>query len=163
MALELQRQPSRKSCGPTTVAMLVGVPVAQVLALQPSVRMTPRRQRIREHDTNVGELRRLLAHFGYQLGPRCLGTVAPLTVLRLDHVASRGWHWAAQEGTWVYDPCLREPVHICEYHTVLERPADDVSERLSWYPVARPGEWLRPGIYRRAGQVIGRYRLPRAS
>jgi hypothetical protein len=138
--LTLQRQPTRTSCGPTTVAMLADVPVADVLALQPAVRLTATRRRLRCHRTNVGELARLLDAYGLRLGPRAAFTTSRLQVIRVDRAVGRGWHWAAADGTWVYDSCLDEPVFIAEYHRALGVSEVTLDGRLSVYPVVRAGE-----------------------
>lgn len=141
MALDLQRQPSPTSCGPTTVAMIVGRPVAEILPWQQVARRTPARRRMRSHRTNVGELRRLLDSFGYQLGARC-ATPSHLAVVRVDRPVGRGWHWAAQEGATVYDPALDAPVALSAYHRALGLEAATLTGRLSWYPVAPIGQRL---------------------
>lgn len=131
----LQRQPTRTSCGPTVVAMLAGVPVANVLARQPAARVTVRRRRDPSNRTNVGEMRRLLDGYGLALGARVRYWRGRRAVLRLDHVLAQGWHWAALDGAYVFDPSYARPIHICDYHRVLHRPEDEIDARLSFYPV----------------------------
>lgn len=130
-----QKQPSRRSCGPTSVAILAGVPVADVLAMLPSVR-EGRRAGKRTHGTNVGELRRLLARHGWTMGPRRQGRppahlVAIVRVVHRPGVNS-SWHWTAARGGIVYDPAYTGPMEAPRYFSPIDRA------RVSHYVITRP-------------------------
>ncbi len=127
----LQEQPTKTSCGPTCVAMLAGVPVADVLRKVKAVRSQARRKKT-NHGTNVAEIIRLLQPYGMTLGRRLRGERTPRTgqfLLRIEKRAGRRWHWAVLSDGWVYDPIMDTPI-----------PADlmDVPAAwLSWYEAER--------------------------
>jgi len=112
--LRHQRQPSRTSCGPTCVAMLADVPVARVLALVPTVRLTPSRQRRKDDRTNVGEMRRLLAAHGLEMGGRNPGIARSLrpALLRIPHWRGANWHYAVSCTGWLFDPAKKRVVEL---------------------------------------------------
>lgn len=123
--ITVQTQPTHTSCGPTVVAMIVGVPVETVLAALPAVRKRSKRS----HGTNYGELLRLLAPYGYRLGRR-LHDLLPETgmaILRVAKPRSGNWHWLLLADGVVYDSA--------EGATI---PLDSFSrDHVSWYEVVK--------------------------
>lgn len=122
----LQQQPTKTSCGPTCVAMLARVPVSEVLAQVKLVR-TAKRARKRTHNTNVGELARLLKAWGLVMGRRITKEPTPVTgraVLRIERSKGANWHWAVLVDGTIYDPARPAPI-----------PRADEWRKLSWYEV----------------------------
>lgn len=117
----LQRQPTRTSCGPTCVAMLVGVPVMEILAQLPGVRKIPRKR----HSTGMAELIRLLQPYGLTLGRRMRFTSLPLSGTVLLRIGKPGcnWHWAIWHDGTVYSPSQTAPYPFSAFSDV------------SWYAV----------------------------
>jgi hypothetical protein len=120
----LQQQPTRTSCGPTCVAMIVGVPVADVLDSLPAARHGHRAiSRADSHNTNLAELLRLLKPYGVTLGRRLslAQTLPPVALLRLRSKHRRNWHWAVWKDGQVFDPATgtrRSTLVFAEYHDV---------------------------------------------
>lgn len=103
-----QQQPTKYSCGPTVVAMIVGRPVRDLLVDLVTVRRGKRRDRMaRSHRTNIGELRRLAERHGYTLGTRRQGW-PPDNVTAVIRLAKKfgkhGWHWMLWDAGAVHDP-----------------------------------------------------------
>lgn len=108
--------------------MLAGVPVATILATLPTVRK-PARARKRTHQTNMGELIRLMKPYGLSLGrrQRTPPPQAGMVLLRIQADRGRNWHWAVLSNGTVYDPADLTARTIAAY------PA----AQLSWYEVER--------------------------
>lgn len=112
-ALTHQRQPSRNSCGPASIAILVDTSVEEILARLPSVRVSAHRQRLKGHWTNIGEARRLLASFNLTLSARRPGRPqCRQDLLRIDKRVGRNWHFAAFVEGMVYDPAFDAPMSL---------------------------------------------------
>lgn len=129
-----QQQPTKTSCGPTTIAMLVGKPVREILDLLPSVRTGKRSRMTKTHRTNVGELARLAALDGYRLGKRHQGWPPDnvTAVVRLARkYGRRGWHWMLWDSGSVHDPLDIE----AERHPKIRWE----TARVSYYEVHREG------------------------
>lgn len=123
--MTLQQQPTRTSCGPTSVAMILGVPVQDVLTEVARVRR--RKVRSGNHRTNLGELSRLLAAHGFEVGRRIRHEEPPSAgtfLLRIDHERGRGWHWSVYHNGVVFDPCRFDTGELGDYRTPI-----------SWYEV----------------------------
>lgn len=129
-----QRQPSKTSCGPASIAMLVDLNVFDVLQKLKLTRIGARRGK-RSHGSNVGEIARLLRSYGYDLGRRVKAEPVPsdgLALLRISRPrGSAHWHWVPCRYGQVCDPANQQP--ICEsLDAYLQKvPANLVS----WYAV----------------------------
>lgn len=109
-----QKQPSRTSCGPTCVAMLVGKPAAEILSLLPLVRQ---KKQTTKHSTSVAELSRLLRSYDFILGMRWIGEDlwSFHGILRVHHRTPagqfrQGWHWVVMSEGMIYDPSATEVI-----------------------------------------------------
>jgi hypothetical protein len=122
--LGLQQQPTLTACGPTCVAMIVGVPVAEVLDRLPATRNARRAiTRAGVDNTNLAEVLRLLRPYGFTLGRRLslAQTLPPVALLRLRLKHHRNWHWAVWKDGQVFDPATgtrRSTLVFAEYHDV---------------------------------------------
>ena len=104
--------------------MLAHVPIADVLAVLPTIR----RRKKRTHGTNLAEMARLFAHYGLTLDYRRMKGQPPADVPVLLRIASRtrrNWHWAISYDNTLYDPNKPEP------EPLTEMPA------LSWYAITK--------------------------
>lgn len=122
-------QPTKASCGPAVIAMLVGTDVEDVIYTLRNVR-TGARTRIRNERSNVGELARILKTYGKRLGRRLRDTL-PSTgqaILRVQHERGTNWHWLALDNGTVYDP-------LGETMTIPELYARYAVNRVSYYEV----------------------------
>lgn len=123
-----QMQPTSTSCGPACVAMLVGIPVADVLEEFPKrfsaakIKKLHRGQKITTNKTNVSEMWRLLKGYGKNLGVKreLRYSVAKRSVylhglLRMHVAMASGhyrieWHWLVISNGRVHDPCASGPM-----------------------------------------------------
>ena len=120
-----QMQPTSTSCGPACVAMLAGIPVADVMAEFPKrfsaakLKKLLRGQKITTNKTNVSEMWRLLKGYGLSMGPRRdVGWPPdenPRGLLRVHACMASGhfraeWHWLVIADGHVHDPCASGPM-----------------------------------------------------
>lgn len=122
-----QMQPTRTSCGPTCVAMLVGHPVAEVLTVLPGkysaakLKKLHRGQRVTTHKMNVSEMWRLLKAYGKTMGVKhdvvyqVANRERPHGLLRLHTKMDSGlyrsnWHWLVIAEQLVHDPNASAPM-----------------------------------------------------
>lgn len=106
----LLKQPTKTSCGPTCVAMLLALTSEEVIARLKS--LFPGKH---THGTSVGDLIALLNHYGYDLDTAVKGL--PLTPGALGVVKwhrrtpagqfRQGWHWLVLHDGVIYDPSGR--------------------------------------------------------
>lgn len=117
-----QVQPSNTSCGPTCVAILLDKSIEEVLALLPSVRVTDVRKKRKDHRSNVGEVKRLLAIYGYYLRKRVQGfPTTGTSLLRVHHyLGSSNWHFSIFHNGVVFDPSFETPFSAEDYQSQLE-------------------------------------------
>ena len=125
-------QPTRTSCGPTAVAMLVGDGVRDVITVLRASR-SERRMRRKDHASNVGEIARVLAFYGRRLEARQPGAAIngdSFGLLKVHASASaRGWHWAAVAGGEVHDPLMSTGLDVAVW---LSETSD---RKVHFYPV----------------------------
>lgn len=123
------RQPTRTSCGQTCVAMIVGVDPREVITRSKGIRPS------RLDRTKVSDLIKLLASYGFDVGPRQRDPVAEGLLRwhkRLPSGRFRGgWHWVAVHDGRVYDPAADGAMGVVDF---VARHADD---KLIFYPVDR--------------------------
>lgn len=103
MKIERLTQPTKTSCGPTSVAMLVGIPARQAIEQLKAIRS----RRTTTHGSTVGEMARLLDSYGYRLGRRIKNEEPPASgvcMLRVEKSRGSNWHWALLVDGVVYDP-----------------------------------------------------------
>lgn len=127
-----QMQPTSTSCGPTCVAMLIGIPVADVLAEFPKryssakLNKLHRGQKITTNKTNVSEMWRLLKGYGKTMGAkhevayRIANRNKPCGLLRMHVKMASGhyrteWHWLVIAEGQVYDPCASGPMNADQW------------------------------------------------
>lgn len=132
--MEHQQQPTRTSCGPTCIAMLVRTSAWDVIAALPTVRKG-RRLKLRTQYVNVGEMAILLGHCAVAISRRQHGLPPRdrTALLRIDRPVGRGWHWAVQADGQIFDPALTKPCAIGRYFGLVRK------DFVSWYDVSRDG------------------------
>lgn len=133
-----QTQPTRTSCGPTAIAILLDWDVKYVLANLTYARTPARRLRMKSDRMNVGEADRLLGMYGLQLGPRRRDPLpkAGLALIRRARPQGAGWHWLALVDGRVYDPIGKQGQHGWEYNG-----SGFTDARTSWYLVTDDSSW----------------------
>ena len=129
-----QRQPTKTSCGPTVVAILLGLRAEMIIRRLWKVR-TAARRKLQTERTNVGELRRLLGHAGLTLGKRTRN-VPRVAIVRVDHAVGRGWHWSLKSDRWIFDPAYARSSRAASYLKMF-------SGRISFYEIT-DGDTGRP-------------------
>lgn len=114
--IEHQQQPTKTSCGPTCIAMIVKRDARSIIDMLPSVRSEKRKKK-RTHDTNIAEVVALLARFGYAVDRRLkIDTITDsgeeFGLLRVHHARKTGtghrsgWHWCLLAEGCVFDPLM---------------------------------------------------------
>ena len=111
-----QQQPSKNSCGQTCIAMLLGIPVADVIKEVPDTRGTIARQ-----------LAFYLIARGYNVPKRCqfyvsegsLGETALCRVRWGDDPKDRRAHWVLWAEGKFWDPLAEKPIFLRKNGRVL--------------------------------------------